>query len=384
MVTEIALVGRNLARAEKAAIEIGEKAIAIHADGTDEQELTSLLSGYDIIMNAAYSDTVLPTIRAAISAGTNYCDVAWGGVLEGALQLGSEAETAGITAIIATGVSPCISNLIGVYAARQLDEVEQLQIGRSDIFNFQSGRELSPRQWLEDPKESLAALLEFRSYTGWLLKRVQDDGSRTVLDYQDGHWVEVDPVKNGLDVPLTLGGRTTSFPYVSGDDYWGMLPRDLARVSPVEMSFSPFPPQLGAVLQELALRVLDGDIDAETAISTFFDTIESDPHRWLTPPDDYLAPAKLWINALGRKKGRAARCSCWFTPAMWNVNGFFLTSVALVAAVRKILRSEIQERGVMHAETAFEPLSFLDEAASLLPDHLPDGKLIGESFEWLE
>ena len=69
---------------------------------------------------------------------------------------------------------------------------------------------------------------------------------------------------------------------------------------------------------------------------------------------------------------------------MWNINGFFLTSVALAAAVRKILRGEIQERGVMHAETAFEPLPFLDEAASLLPDLLPDGKLIDESFEWLE
>jgi hypothetical protein len=68
---------------------------------------------------------------------------------------------------------------------------------------------------------------------------------------------------------------------------------------------------------------------------------------------------------------------------MWNVGGYFLTSVALAVAVRKILRGEIQERGVMTAETAFEPLPFLDEAVSLLPDPLPDGKMIDESFEWL-
>ncbi len=30
------------------------------------------------------------------------------------------------------------------------------------------------------------------------------------------------------------------------------------------------------------------------------------------------------------------------------------------------------------------PLSFLDEVASLIPDALPDGRMIGESFEWLE
>ena len=53
LVTEIAVAGRSLERAEKAATEIGEKAIAVQADGTDEQELTSLLAGYDIIVNAA-------------------------------------------------------------------------------------------------------------------------------------------------------------------------------------------------------------------------------------------------------------------------------------------------------------------------------------------
>ena len=69
---------------------------------------------------------------------------------------------------------------------------------------------------------------------------------------------------------------------------------------------------------------------------------------------------------------------------MWDVGGYFLTSVALAVAVRKILRGEIRERGVMTAEKAFEPQSFFDEVVALLPDPPPDGKLIDESFEWLE
>ena len=59
LVTEIAIAGRRLERAEEAAIEVGEKAIAVHADGTDEQKLTSLLAGYDIIMNAATNQAVI-------------------------------------------------------------------------------------------------------------------------------------------------------------------------------------------------------------------------------------------------------------------------------------------------------------------------------------
>ena len=53
-------------------------------------------------------------------------------------------------------------------------------------------------------------------------------------------------------------------------------------------------------------------------------------------------------------------------------------------AVLRILRGEIPERGVMTAEKTFEPLPFFEEVASLLPEPPPDGKLIGESFEWLE
>jgi hypothetical protein len=383
LVTEIAIVGRSQERAEKAATEIGEKAIAVHADGTDEQELTLLLAGYDIIMNAATDESVLPTIQAAISTETHYCDVNVSFV-EQALQFASEAETVGITAIVASGIHPCISNLMGVYVARQLDDVEQLHLGFTDIINFQTVRELTPRQWLKDPKESLAALHGCRPFISWIMQIVQKNGVRTVLDYQDGRWLEMDPIRSGLEVPLPQGDTITSYPYASIDPLWGGLPCDLSTVSPVEMFFSPLPPQLHDLLREHALRVLEENIDPDTAINSFYDTIDSDPHRWLTLPANFVPIPKLWARAVGRKRGRAARCSCWFTAPMWNVGGWFLTSVALVVAVRKILRGEIRERGVMTAEKAFEPLPFLDEVASLMPDSLPDGKLIDESFEWLE
>jgi hypothetical protein len=56
----------------------------------------------------------------------------------------------------------------------------------------------------------------------------------------------------------------------------------------------------------------------------------------------------------------------------------------LVVAVLQILRGEIQERGVMAAEKAFEPRPFFDQVAAVLPEPPADGKLIDESFEWLE
>jgi hypothetical protein len=39
---------------------------------------------------------------------------------------------------------------------------------------------------------------------------------------------------------------------------------------------------------------------------------------------------------------------------------------------------------VLNAEKAFDPLPFFDKIAALVPDSVPDGTLIKESFEWLE
>lgn len=384
MITEITIAGRDLQRAEEAAAKIGLKAIAVQVDGTDEQKLISLISDCDVVMNAAYNPTVQPAIRAAIRARVNYCDVSWGDVLEPALKLSPEAEAAGITSIVATGISPCISNLMAVYVARQLEEVEQLQIGRADIFDFDTGRELTPQDWLTDSQQSLTSLHEFRSFYSWILQEQQRSGLRNVLYFQDGGWVELNPIINGLDVPRLDSGNLKLFPFLSTDDYIGTLPNDLARMPPVWITFNPFPPQHHNVLGEQTLRMLDGDIDPETVVSNFFNILESDPHRWLSVPDDFVLIPKIWVRAVGRKKGRAASCTCWFTKHMWTVGGFFLTSVALAAAVRMVLRGEIQERGVLSAEKAFDPQSFFNEVVALLPDPPLDGKLIDEFFEWLE
>lgn len=261
--------------------------------------------------------------------------------------------------------------------------MEQLQIGFASIFNWDTGRDLTPRQWLKDPKESLAALQEFRPFIGWMLGIVRDSGTRTVLDWQDGQWVETDPIKSGLYVPLTNGGITVAYPYFSGDPLYDALPRNLSRVSPVEMMFSPLPPHLHDLLRAGAQRVADAGIDPGTAVDSLYDRVQGDPHRWLTRPADSVTIPLVWTRAVGRNEGRAARHTCWFTESVWDVGGYLLTSVALAAAVRLMLRGNVPARGVMHAERAFEPLPFLDEVASLITDLLPDGKLIDESYEWM-
>lgn len=384
LVSEIALAGRSLERAEETAAEIGNKASAVQVDATDEKQLASVVAGYDIIVNSVNNQVALPVLHAAVRAGAHYCDVGWGQDFITQMNgLAVEARDADITAIICTGIAPCITNLMGVHAANQLDVTEQIQGGRAWV--FQGARSLTPQQWLENSVKQLAVLHEFKDFLEWMLQVAKETDRRTVRAYQDGQWVDVDSLTSGLQAPLPQGGTVTAYPYGSYDPLFDSLPQDLARARPVEVWFTPFPAQLHGLFREQALRVIAGDIDPATAISSFYATVENDLDRWLAVANDFAAFSPDWVTALGSKGGRAARFNCWLAPELWNEqSAWYLTSVPLVAAVLRILNGGNRERGVITAEKAFEPLSFFDEVVALLPEPPPNGKLISESFEWLE
>lgn len=384
LVTEIALAGRNIERAQQIATEIGKKARAVQVNGADSELLSSLVAGYDILINVASNQVALPALEAAIRTGIHYCDIGWGkDFITSMLELTDKARQSGINAIICNGAAPCLTNLMSVHAVNQLDETEQIQGGMSIV--FEGTRVLTPQQWLENPKESLTVLQQFRPFLNWMAEVAHQSKSRTALTYQDGYWVEMDPLTNGLQVPLPHGGMVTAYPYVSIDPLFGSWPDDLATTSPVEMYFTPFPPQLHDFYRELIKRVSAGEIDPKSSINTFFETVEADPDRWLSVTDDFVAYPLDMVTAVGRKEGRAARYSCWLLPSMWiEKNAQHITSAPLTVTVLRILRGEIHEKGVNTAEKLFEPLPYLNEVASLLPELSPDGKILGESFDWLE
>jgi hypothetical protein len=272
---------------------------------------------------------------------------------------------------------------MGVHAADQLDVTEQLQSGRAWV--FQGARSLTPQGWLKNPSENLVVLQEFKDFLEWMLQVAQETESRMARAYQEGRWVDVDPLMSGLQAPLPQGGTVTAYPYGSYDPLFDSLPQDLARAQPVEVWFTPFPRQLHDLFREQALRVTAGDADSATALGSFYKTVENDADQWLTVTEGFVAFSPDWVTAIGCKGGRAARFNCWLAPALWNEqSAWYLTSVPLAVAVLRILSGETRERGVMTAEKAFEPQSFFDKVVDLMPEPPPDGKLIGESFEWLE
>ena len=380
-VSELIIAGRDLEKAKLAAANLGRKAVPLQVDASDEGRLASLLSGSDILVNAAGWDTVMPALRAAIRAGAHYCDI---DAPQQAFDLDGEARAAGITAGIQGGL---VSNLMIMHAASQLDEVLEVHLGTAWIRPPRLARAFASR---EDWRETVAALRESDLVRWWLWfrwsnrQRYDDPNRRMINTYSNGKWVAVDPLVSGVEIPREHGAAVTAFPISAIEDEL-VRPQYLKDVRQVCLHFSRFPPPLSELLETQAKRLVEGKADGPQASGAFYEAVERDPERWLAGEDAFLTfpdvPA-WWVNVIGHKAGAPARYACWITPDS-RVDDREYVSVPGAVAAMMIIQGEARGPGVLPPEGCFEPAPFFERAARLLPETPPGGKLLGETFEWL-
>ncbi len=137
-----------------------------------------------------------------------------------------------------------------------------------------------------------------------VLQIVQEKGPRTVLDYQDGKWVDLDPIRCGLDVPLSHGGTIIAYPYLSSDPLFGSLchvtlPECHRWRCYLVHSHPRFMTCSGSFLCVCSREISKPRL----ALALFIDTAESDPQRYLTLPDDFVPISKTWARRCGAQEG---------------------------------------------------------------------------------
>ncbi len=368
IVSQVAIAARDLRLAKAAAEEIGPKAIAIEVDAMDEARLASLAGDYDLVVNTAGPDfrVALPVTRAAISAGVHCCDIAADGPsLERVLALDGKAREAGVTVVTGIGHIPGASNLIMQHAANQLETVTDLRL----CVWWQLGRGESNLFGDADAMRKTGRInASWQTVLTWVAGRVRT--------YRDGRLVEVDPFEETTEVSLPMNGGTVSaIPIGSTEPI--TFPRRMPAIRSVSVLMALLPQQLNELLRVQSRRIATGKSDAATATMAFLDAIAADPDRWLENRAEVPGDFGMMATATGSRGNQRMRYSCW--PAgPWESTVGPLTVAAL-----RILHGEIQERGVLAPEAAFEPIPFLEEAArsGLKPQHL--GRLLGESEETL-
>ena len=350
----------------RAASELGVKAQSLRLDILEEDRLASVAADHDVVVNVAgpEEEVLLPALRAAIKAGTDSCDIGGiGWVAERQLELDAAAQARGVSAIIGIGYCPGIDNLLAVHAARQLDEVEEVQLQHRWLDARYLAEVLEPFRRNGTVDTSLIAV--FR-YLG-----------RRIRTYRNGTWTEVNPLEEAADVLTPGHGPDLAYPFATSEGV--TLPRFLTDVRTVWVAFILPPPPLRELILSEAGEVADGLAPAEAAKSVL-ETLAADPTRWLLPPTaapGVPAPSQS-VAAIGSKAGRPARLTCWPERVPES------TTIPLVVAALRLLRGEIGRRGVLPPEAAFEPMSFLEEAATYAEGEGRDKPLLGERLDWLE
>ena len=149
----------------------GDRARAVFVDARDADGVGKTIAGCDAMINATQHFWNITVMHAAAAAGVHYTDM--GGlfhVTKQQVELDSEFRKAGVTAVVAMGGAPGMTNVLARYGAERLDTVEEAHAlcGNCDD-------------------------TDWSGYDGWVvpysLETLCDEFSVTAPQFVDGRWV---------------------------------------------------------------------------------------------------------------------------------------------------------------------------------------------------
>ncbi len=149
----------------------GGKATSCFVDARDRESVKRAVAGCDAMINATQHFWNINVMHAAAAAGVHYTDM--GGlfhVTKQQVELNEEFVKAGVTAVIAMGGAPGVTNILARYGAERLDVVEEAHALCATVDDT-----------------------DWSGYDGWVvpysLETLCDEFSVVAPEFIDGHWV---------------------------------------------------------------------------------------------------------------------------------------------------------------------------------------------------
>jgi saccharopine dehydrogenase-like NADP-dependent oxidoreductase len=352
-VSEVVIGARDRAAAESIAGQVGPKASVCQVDALDEQGVAEAARGSSVLINASgpYFETLLPALRAAIRAGVHYCDFSEDGrTVEQAFALDPAAKSAGISAILGIGDAPGVTNLMALHASRQLDRTEDIVVGWTDDFEVV----------YRSVQENLRTL-QMNGHVDASLQATLNASTGQIRTFVAGRWMEEEALGRVVSVMLPTGQAFTAFPLGWAEPV--TLPRSIPGLRNVVSLVNLLPPQMNDLMRAEASVIARGALRPREATIDMLQVVNVDPARWLSRPKGMMVGA-LFALARGIKDGHPAICStvpnwAYLQPPSW-LDGFGTGAPCALAALR-ILRGEVERRGVIGPEACFEPIPFFAE-----------------------
>ena len=172
-------IRKDLVKSEKVKTQV--------VDITDTSKLASVLSEYDVCLNASSHSFNMSVMDACLESKTNYTDL--GGLFHWArkqLTRHEDFKKAGITGIVGSGSAPGIVNVMAKYGADRLDTIDTILI-LDGIVNL--------------------GVKGYKFVPPYALNTIIDEFTENNFEFIDGDWVELPPFsgKMTVDFPEPFG-----------------------------------------------------------------------------------------------------------------------------------------------------------------------------------
>jgi lysine 6-dehydrogenase len=275
-VTSVTVADAFVAKAQDIAARYGERVIATEIDCNDDQAVVQLMRGHASAISCVNYWLNERLARAAIAAGTNFCDLGGNNdVVDAELALDGQARAAGVNVIPDCGLAPGMVAVLVAHGARQFDTLDEIHIRVGGlpqnpkppldyqlVFSVEGliNEYIEPARVIRDGKivtvESMTEVesLEFPPPFGIMEAFQTSGGTSTLVDTFRGNVKELDyktirypghcaKFKTMVDLglcssePLTVDGATVRPRRVLGDLLVRNLPHDEPDYVLVRVSF---------------------------------------------------------------------------------------------------------------------------------------------------
>ncbi len=354
LVSSLVVVGRTIDTTNAFVSTLGSKASGVQIDMLNEASLSELMDGAGLIVNLTGPEyrTIIPVLRAAISARVNYCDIGVDGrVAEAALDMNAAAKAADMTAVIGIGAIPGLFNMTALQALEYLDEPQAVHFGYCHKFEDLFGS-------LEESYERIRMGKGMLAVPEMYIHAL----SGKARQYRNGQLIEVNAYADPQILPLFGDGAIEV--YTMGSSEPITFSRAIPSLKLVTANVGFFPPELNEFLRREITNA--GPQGEEKAFRAIVEGLVNNPERLTdTTREDVTCGEVVCVD--GIKNGKPMRC---IAEPSWNSGNFpvdAITADPLMVAVNRFLRGDVNTSGVMSPEACFDPQSFFEELAKMAP-----------------
>ena len=334
-------------KAEKLAKELGSTKIdVVKVDLSNQKDLVKAIRDSQVLINATWYEYNIEVMKAAIEARAHYTDL--GGlfhVTRRQLELDEAARQAGITAVLGSGESPGITNIMCASSAEEMDAVQEIRIrvGAREMSTSKSDKLVFP----------------------FAVSTIFDEYSKTPVMYVNGQFQEVAPLSGDEEVefPAPVGRNVCHY---SIHSEIATLPLNIKGVKHVDFKlgvserlYKAVKPLVDAGLADTTpIEVKGAKISPREYAIAYLSARASDEE-----PVRYVA---LRTEVTGLKDGKRIRQVCEVVGEPSEKIGVrnataLLTGIGASITAQLMLKAQISRRGVVAPESCIPTSVFISE-----------------------